>query len=827
MARGLLLGRRNEVGSGLEKACSSDTFTEVKPVKMMNTMLIRSLATAVISFAGFAIQGQVFTTIKTFGIPARISGYKPQSTLVQSPDGTLYGTAPVGEGTVAGTVFRLNTDGSGFAPLKLFTNSIEGANPSGGLVLVGSTVYGTTVNGGLNNFGTVFKVNIDGTGFAVLKSFSGDDGANPYADLKASGNVLYGVTSQGGMENFGTLFQMNTDGAGFTVLKEFGSTDGAPAGISVSGDVLYGTTCPNYVGGTVFRVNTDGSAFTILKTFTGTSGDGSEPATGVIVSGDKLYGVTRAGGSTNGGIVFRMSTNGSGYIILKDFKPPVAFEPEAGLALASGVLYGTTVSGGLKGTVYKLNTDGTGFTVLKSFTNSIEGEFPAAGVIVSGNVLYGTTESGGSFEPAVSLLKGVIFKVNTDGSAFATLKKFAPSDGWMPYGDLTVSDSTLYGTTYAGGSTDDGTVFQINTDATGYKIVKDLDGLPNGATRPMGGPLFSDGVLYGTSRGGGGANNAGTVFKVSADGNGYAILKAPTGFGGDGPFGGMVLSGGVLYGTTYGGGASRYGSVFKVNTNGSSYTVLKSFSTVDGASPGAGLVLSGSVLYGTTVGGGSGGNGTVFKINIDGTGFAILKSFTRSDGGVPFSRLLLSSGVLYGTTYYGGDADEGIVFKLNCDGTGFAVLKSFGGSEGSYPYAALVLAGSTLYGTTQYGGANNLGALFQMDTNGAGYTVLWSFSGADGAHPYSGLTLVSNMLYGTTQTGGPFDEGTIFKLDPFTPVLNLQRLGDSIVLSWVLQGFTLQSAPTPDGPFTSIPDAVSPYTNNLLAGAAFFRLVSN
>ena len=100
----------------------------------------------------------------------------------------------------AGTVFKVNTDGTGYTVLKNFTGS-DGADPSCGPdVLSGSTLYGTTHYGGSSDDGTVFKLNTDGTGYTVLKNFTGSDGAYPYAGLTLSGSVLYGTT---GWRQFG------------------------------------------------------------------------------------------------------------------------------------------------------------------------------------------------------------------------------------------------------------------------------------------------------------------------------------------------------------------------------------------------------------------------------------------------------------------------------------------------------------------------------------------------------------------------------------------------------------------------------------------------
>jgi uncharacterized repeat protein (TIGR03803 family) len=161
---------------------------------------------------------------------------------------TLYGTLTYDiVNGIAGKVFKVNADGNNFALLKEFAGN-DGREPSS-LLLSGATLYGTTYYGGTNTpgigSGTVFKVNTDGTGFAVLKNFGGgSDGANPAGDLVLLGNTLYGYTSSGGYSNNGAIFKIDTDGNNYAVLKRFQGIDGSnpDAGLVASGTMLYGTT---------------------------------------------------------------------------------------------------------------------------------------------------------------------------------------------------------------------------------------------------------------------------------------------------------------------------------------------------------------------------------------------------------------------------------------------------------------------------------------------------------------------------------------------------------------------------------------------------------
>ena len=141
-------------------------------------------------------------------------------------------------------VFKINTNGSGFSVIKDFMDYLEGAYPNGDLLLCGTTLYGTAPNGGNSGWGTVFKLNTDGSGFAVLKDFTNwTDGAYCYAGLLLSGTTLYGTAYNGGNNGSGTVFKLETDGSGYTAITHFARGDGSNpyASLMLSGSTLYGT----------------------------------------------------------------------------------------------------------------------------------------------------------------------------------------------------------------------------------------------------------------------------------------------------------------------------------------------------------------------------------------------------------------------------------------------------------------------------------------------------------------------------------------------------------------------------------------------------------
>ncbi len=418
---------------------------------------------------------------------------------------------------------------------------------------------------------------------------------------------------------------------------------------------------------------------------------------------------------------------------------------------------------------------------------------------------------------------------------FTTLHSFTGgSDGANPCAGLVLSGNTLYGVAYSGGNSGYGTVFKVNTDGTGFKVLETLNGVNNEAA-PETGLLLSGNTLYGAS--GGPGTTTGTLFAINTNGTGFTTLHIFTELSGasytnsDGAwvFGGLISSGNTLYGTTSAGGSRGSGTVFAVNTNGTGFTTLHSFTATspsrnpygtssppfinsDGAFPSGALILSGNTLYGTTQSGGSSGWGTVFAINTDGTGFTNLYTFTGgSEGANPYAGLILSGNTLYGTAYEGGSSGNGTVFAVNTDGTGFMTLHSFTAGTGSIPnlinsdgarpaQGVLVLSGNTLYGAAFYGGSSGDGTVFAVNTDGTGFTTLHSFGGSDADLPYGALTLSGNTLYAAAWAGGSLGDGTVYSLSFPPPKLTIIPSAANVVLTWPTNyagfnysGYTLQS----------------------------------
>ncbi len=341
------------------------------------------------------------------------------------------------------------------------------------------------------------------------------------------------------------------------------------------------------------------------------------------------------------------------------------------------------------------------------------------------------------------------------------------SDGTNPLASVTLdSKGNLYGTTEAGGTYGNGTVFEIDTKGN-FSLLHSFNAadISDGSYPFASVALDSQGNLYGTTLNGG-TYNAGTVFKIDTLGN-FTLLHSFNVSEGYYPTASVTLdSQGNLYGTIPDGGpGGSDGSVYKIDSHGT-FSLLHSFYISDGAVPKTSVTLdSQGNLYGTTEEGGAYGYGTVFKIDTLGN-FSLLHSFNNSDGSVPYAAVTLDShGNLYGTTYSGGAyVYYGTVFKIDTLGN-FSLVHSFNGSDGRYPEASVTLdSQGNLYGTTLGGGAYSNGAVYKIDSLG-NFSLLHSFNGSDGNNPWDSVTLDNKgNLFGTTAYGGASENGTVFEL---------------------------------------------------------------
>jgi uncharacterized repeat protein (TIGR03803 family) len=723
------------------------------------------------------------TILHTF---SRLEGAQPNSAPVIDSAGNLYGTTSKGGLDYAGSVYRLDPSGHysvlysstwGFFPAGVVLDSAgnlygaggggaygwgaiykldpagnqtvlysfhdvpDGASPNSPLVWDSAgNLYGTTSGGGIDSYctsgcGTVFKLDPAGNETVLYRFPDYYSGFSPKGAALDSARNLYGVTVYGGKYGQGVLFKVDPTGRE-TILHNFtGGDDGLQpnGGLLLSDHGIYGTTVygGKHKAGVVFRFDSSGH-FSVIYDFPGGT-DGGNPVSGLVRDANgNIYGGTDTGGggpcSVGCGTVFKIDPNGQ-ESVLHGFDEEDGWEPIGIVLDPAGNIYGATQLGGTRdgGAIFKLDPAGHE-KLLFSFPNGNFGTYPASGVILDGSgYLYGTTSGGGAGG------WGVVYSVSPTG-AYNVLYGFnGQADGGEPTGGL-IADSAgnLYGTSRAGGISENGVVFRV--DPSGNEtVLYSFKGAGDGA-QPVGAGLAMDalGNLYGTATVGGIvgpclSGRCGVVFKLAPDGSETVLHNFTGGADGLTPSSAPILDAqGNLYGTAFLGGAYNQGLIYKIDPAGN-YAVVYDFAGgAQGANPKGSFVRDkAGNFYGPANGGDlTGCNppygcGVIYELDFSGN-LTILHTFTGADGTGPLSVVLDPAGNLYGNTYEGGIGDgsygSGVIFKVDKGGT-FSVVYDFDCSAGTgcFPQGALLLdRAGHIYGTTYQGGARQTGLVYKI-----------------------------------------------------------------------------------------------------------------
>jgi uncharacterized repeat protein (TIGR03803 family) len=377
-------------------------------------------------------------------------GAYPDAELTLDSSGDLFGTTSSGGLDGYGTAFEIKVGTTTPIPLYSFTGiGTDGATPQSALSIdTNGDLFGTTSEGGSANDGTVFEIKAGTTTPITLYSFTGGstDGNNPVGGviLDTYGN-LFGTTVQGGADNDGTVFEIKAGATTATILYSFTGTgtDGAnpQAGLTLdaNGD-LFGTTqgSGSDDNGTVFEIKAGTTTPITLYSFTGTGNDGAGPDAGVTLdaNGD-LFGTTFSGGTDGFGTVFEIKAGTTIATTLCSFTYNDGAYPVAAVTLdANGDLFGTTTEGGTDsdGTVFEIKAGTTTPITLYSFTGvGTDGSSPEAGVILGANGdLLGTTLNGGGTRGY-----GTIFELTV---CFVSGTHIATCHGEVPVEQLAVGD---------------------------------------------------------------------------------------------------------------------------------------------------------------------------------------------------------------------------------------------------------------------------------------------------------------------------------------------------------------------------------------------------
>lgn len=563
-------------GARRDGACSTEPLT-VDSAMIYGTTTYGGLAGVGTLFAINPATGKL-RTLQSFD--PSVSGYAPKGALT-SFGGKLFGTASDGGGRDAGTVFSYSPASHSFDVVYTFTGGADGGNPVWGVTQSGGMLYVQTTTGGASGKGAIVRIDPVTGAATVLPGAQDAPGASP---LLASNGALLGVSYVGGAAGTGTIFAIDPATGNQKTLHDFlgansafkGSFADSGSALSTDGTSLFLSL---YAGGPAGQ-----GAIVKLDPATGHATDltqfnalhGTHPTGPLIFARGLLYGTASTGGPGGQGTLFSLNRSTGVLDVQHAFAGGTdGANPYGGLARApTGLLYGTTARGGSArlGTLFQFDPAQGATQVLSSFAGGRAGQYPTTRPVAVGHSLYGVT-----------------------GSATGSVS--SPSSGGTLYRFDTVSQTQSVAYTFD---------FQGNA--------------ANGFT-PLAEPILAGGRLYGTTF------NGGIIPIDTFYGGGVAYSYAPasktyaTVFAFDGPFdgtsgpeGALVSLNGLLYGTTVGGGTARAGTVFSLDPVSRTRTVLANFTDpADGCHPTTLLRLRGT-LYGTTGYCGSARQITVYQL---------------------------------------------------------------------------------------------------------------------------------------------------------------------------------------------------------------------
>ncbi|HET6226347.1 MAG TPA: choice-of-anchor tandem repeat GloVer-containing protein [Bacteroidia bacterium] len=434
----------------------------------------------------------------------------------------MYGNTLTGGASDMGLVFKLDSTYA-FKKIIDLSGSATGSYPHANLTLATNGIlYGTGGEGGANDGGTIFQVAPTTDTFTKLYDFSsGMNGRYPYSTLmQAANGKLYGTTIQGGSSDRGSLFEFDIATTTFKKRSDFeGGIEGeAPRGtlMMASNGKVYGATSSGGSNGLGILFECDpavtGGAFKKKIDFAGTS-NGNRPAHAPVEVNGKLYGTTEAGGTTDKGVLYVYDPV-NGLLTKKvDFNGAEKGEqPGALIKAPNNKLYGMTTRGGTnnQGVIYEYDPATETFTKKIDLKAVDYGAFPYNKLLLASNgKMYGLT----SFKDATH--KGTLFEYDYMKDTIIKRIDFGGTgNGYSPMGELVeASNGKLYGLTTQGGTADKGTIFEYDPTTFNYAVKYSFNGIKG--AQPYGGLALSfNDKLYGMTSTGG-SNDVGVMFEYT------------------------------------------------------------------------------------------------------------------------------------------------------------------------------------------------------------------------------------------------------------------------------------------------------------------------
>lgn len=344
---------------------------------------------------------------KEFDFSSTSAGTFPMGGLVMKNN--LYGMTATGGRTEQGVIFEWNTRSNSYFK-KIDLAESTGSHPMGDLVLLNEKMYGVTSTGGQFNTGVIFEWNPVTNIFEKKFDFDNISGSTPLGTLTTLNGRLYGMTNSGGKENNGVIFEWNPLVSIFNKKFDFDSAQGMhpfKSKLTELNGKFYGLTSAggSQNGGVIFEWNPATNLYSKKIDFNGA--DGKQPMNSLTFYNGKFYGLTYLGGSKNGGVIFEWNPVTNVYKKRFDFDTTNGFGALGNLTMSKGNFYGTTSMGGKynAGVIFEWNPDHNSYTKKFEFNRNEEGwgATPTSELIlIQASVSYGSPSSCTTF-PSITI----------------------------------------------------------------------------------------------------------------------------------------------------------------------------------------------------------------------------------------------------------------------------------------------------------------------------------------------------------------------------------------------------------------------------------------
>lgn len=678
--------------------------------------------------------------------------------------------------------------------------------------LYSQELWGITPNGGPNENGTIFSIDIPTGVHEIEYDYPYAEGNGFHDFFESPDGFVYGIASTFNWSFFGIIARYNPQNDTYESIFNFSDSTGSFASTILQdpqSGLLYGTT---YSGGptpinTIFSFNPNNNEFSTLFAFIDTIG---ERTTDLIFHNNGcLYGVTESGGNNNRGVLYEFDISNLEYNILYNFNDSTGGGPKSIMMASDECLYGTAYFGGdyFEGVLFKFNIGAGLFKKCVDFNDSIGKSLKGSIIEASNGKLYGTTYGGGSQNG------GVLFEFNRQTESYSVKHNFDYYKGLPKWNLSELKDGELYGGTNMGGYYHGGTIFKYDLILDSLIYLTDLR--LNIGRYPSGSFIkCSNGRIISTTDRGG-AFNCGSLFEF--DISDYSLKKIHDFYGYTefhNVLGTPVYSAdGKIYGLTKFENNSyleTYGTLYSFNIQTKEHEVLDLFKvpnesltlfdnkdlfypswysnsirgyfsdsliaqsvcTITGTTgpiTGNMVLASDGKLYGMQEQFGSNPPGTIYSFNP--VTFEVEKKagFWGPNGAYPDDNSLINihDGFLYGLTTNGGENGNGVIFKYDPVIDTIIKLYDFSSQTGLTPNGKLLCVGDTaFYGHTRWGGQLGFGVIYKYSLVTNTYEAVFHFNGDDGGNPTGSLILASNgKLYGLTQYGGNYNKGVVFEFD--------------------------------------------------------------